>query len=54
MTAFLDYLTYCQKDLGQVIEHFHEFLERHLAGEGCPDCEFDGTKSAKSSKGSGK
>ena len=46
LTAFLDYLTNCRKDLSHVIEHFHEFLELRLAGELCPDCEIDDDKVA--------
>lgn len=37
LTAYLDYLTNCRKDLSGVIEHFHEFLEWRLAGASCPE-----------------
>jgi DtxR family Mn-dependent transcriptional regulator len=39
LTAYLDYLTTCSRDLGELIDHFHEFLDRRLAGEPCPECE---------------
>jgi Mn-dependent DtxR family transcriptional regulator len=39
LTAFLDYITNCEKDIGEVISHFHEYLGYRLAGESCPHCE---------------
>ena len=38
LTAYLDFLTNCEKDLSGIIDHFHEYLEWRLAGEACPDC----------------
>jgi DtxR family Mn-dependent transcriptional regulator len=38
LTAYLDFLTYCQKDITHIKEHFHEFLEWRLAGQTCPVC----------------
>lgn len=38
LTAYLDFLTYCQKDVSHIKEHFHEFLEWRLAGQTCPVC----------------
>ena len=39
LTAFLDYLSNCQRDLSEVVDHFHEYLEWRMAGEQCPVCE---------------
>ena len=38
LTAYVDFLTSCQQDLGAIMEHFHEYLELRLAGEKCPVC----------------
>jgi Mn-dependent DtxR family transcriptional regulator len=38
LTAYLDFLTYCKKDLSNMKQHFHEFLEWRLAGQACPVC----------------
>jgi DtxR family Mn-dependent transcriptional regulator len=38
LTAYLYFLNHCQKDLTNIVEHFHEFLEWRLAGEACPVC----------------
>jgi DtxR family Mn-dependent transcriptional regulator len=39
LTAFLDYITHCEKDVGEAISHFHEYLGYRMAGESCPQCE---------------
>lgn len=39
LTAFLDYLENCCKDLSGIVDHFHEFLEWRMSGEQCPECE---------------
>jgi DtxR family Mn-dependent transcriptional regulator len=38
LTVYLDFLNNCEKDLSDIVEHFHEYLEWRLAGETCPVC----------------
>ena len=38
LTAFVDFLNYCQKDLSGIVQHFHEYLQWRLAGQSCPVC----------------
>jgi DtxR family Mn-dependent transcriptional regulator len=38
LTAFVDFLNHCQKDMSGVVEHFHEYLAWRLAGQVCPTC----------------
>ncbi|MDH3215630.1 MAG: metal-dependent transcriptional regulator [Candidatus Krumholzibacteria bacterium] len=45
LTAYLDFLSNCQKDLSDIVEHFHEYLEWRLAGEACPVCGSPGDQS---------
>lgn len=42
LTAFLDFLSNCSKDLSPIMEHFHEYLKWRLAGETCPECGMGG------------
>jgi len=46
MTMFLDFLENCNQNISEVIAHFHEYLDRRLEGERCPNCECgeDGAK----------
>lgn len=37
--AFLDYTTGCQKDVGAMIAHFHEYLNLRKAGDYCRECD---------------
>ena len=39
LKAFLDFFTQCCLDTDRVIEHFHEYLEQHLAGDYRRNCE---------------
>jgi len=38
LTAYVDFLNYCQMDLTAIVDHFHEYLEWRLRGETCPVC----------------
>lgn len=48
LTAYLDFVANCRKDVGQFLEHFHEFLQWRMNGERCPDCELKRAKEAES------
>jgi DtxR family Mn-dependent transcriptional regulator len=39
LTLFLDFLSHCEKDLSEIIDHFHDYLKQRLSGERRPVCE---------------
>lgn len=56
LTAFLEYVTCCRRDVAGVVEHFQEFAGLRLAGERCPECggSSEGSAGPRTSLGGGR